>query len=49
MGTDIHGNVEINGMVFSDEDVWSKQLEICILAEREYLLFGALFGVRNEG
>lgn len=46
MGTNIQGYVEINTIQNSDEDIWFDIVNIDIIAERNYEIFGQLFGVR---
>jgi hypothetical protein len=46
MGTDVDGYVEISTIELSDEDLWFEVLNINIIAERNYSIFGKLFGVR---
>jgi hypothetical protein len=48
MGTDINGYVEVNTVQVSDEDCWFAVIDIDILVERNYDLFGKLFGVRAQ-
>lgn len=45
MGTDVNGYVEICTINLSDQDSWFEVLKINIIAERDYRLFGRLFGV----
>ena len=46
MGTDVHGYIEINTIKESDEDFWCEIIDVSIIAERDYQIFGKLFGVR---
>lgn len=46
MGTDIYGYIEINTIEESGEDVWHEMIDISLIAERNYDIFGKLFGVR---
>jgi len=46
MGTDVQGYVEINTIKNSEEDIWFDIINIEIIAERNYEVFGKLFGVR---
>jgi len=46
MGTNVHGYVEVNGVELSGEIHWSKIIDIGLIAERDYEIFGLLFGVR---
>jgi hypothetical protein len=48
MGTDVKGYVEISTIILSDEDYWFEVLKINIIAERNYGVFGRLFGVRAK-
>lgn len=48
MGTGVHGYVEINGVKLTGENNWSKIVEIGLIVERNYDIFGQLFGVRAE-
>ena len=48
MGTDVHGYVEINGVDLSGYSNWSKIVDIGFIVERNYDIFGMLFGVRAE-
>ena len=47
MGCDIHGHVEIRMYPDSSRDWWLSVLNVGALADRNYDLFGFLFGVRN--
>ena len=48
MGTDVHGYVEINGVELSGYSNWCKIVDIGLIVERNYDIFGLLFGVRAE-
>ncbi|MFK8011496.1 MAG: hypothetical protein AB8B80_05610 [Marinicellaceae bacterium] len=48
MGTDVHGYVEVNCVKISGLCQWSDVLDIGLIVERNYDVFGQLFGVRNE-
>lgn len=48
MSTNITGWVEINTINESTEDLWFKVIEIDILVEQNYSIFGRLFGVRAK-
>ena len=47
MGTNIIGYIEINSIKESDEDIWFEIIKIDVVAERNYEIFGSLFGVRS--
>src|SRR5579862_3951621 len=46
MGTNIYGWVEVRSL-YVEEPLWMAVLQIWPLLERNYLMFGSLFGVRN--
>ena len=46
MGTDVQGYIEINTCNESGEDLWFNVIDIGIVVERNYEMFGKLFGVR---
>jgi hypothetical protein len=48
MGTNVHGYVEVNGVELTGETHWSKIIEIGLFVERDYEIFGLLFGVRVD-
>ncbi|RYY04023.1 MAG: hypothetical protein EOO53_03780 [Gammaproteobacteria bacterium] len=48
MGTNITGYIEINSIKESDEDIWFEIIKIDVVAERNYEVFGNLFGVRSQ-
>jgi len=48
MGSNIVGYIEINSVKESDEDIWFEIIKIDVVAERNYEIFGNLFGVRSE-
>lgn len=48
MGTDVHGYVEVNCDEISDVNHWSKIIDIGLIVERNYDVFGLLFGVRSK-
>ena len=49
MGTDVYGYVKISTVELCDEDLWFDILNIDVIAEQNYCIFGRLLGVRaNE-
>ncbi len=48
MGTDVKGYVEISTINLSDQDSWFETLKINMIAERDYRIFGPLFGIRAK-
>ncbi len=48
MGTDVQGYVEINTINISEEDIWFNIIDIEIIAERNYEVFGKIFGIRTS-
>jgi len=48
MSTNITGWIEINTINESTESLWFKVIEIDILVEQNYEVFGKLFGVRAK-
>lgn len=48
MGSNIIGYIEINPIQESDTDVWYEIVKIDVVAERNYEVFGYLFGVRPK-
>ncbi|RYE29091.1 MAG: hypothetical protein EOP48_32885 [Sphingobacteriales bacterium] len=48
MGTNIVGYIEINSIKESGEDIWFEITKIDVVAERNYKIFGNLFGIRLE-
>jgi hypothetical protein len=48
MGTNIIGYVEINTIRFSKENLWFDIIDISVIAEQDYSIFGLLFGIRNN-
>jgi len=48
MGTDVHGYVEVNTILHSNENIWFVIVDIGVLAERNYEVFGQLFGIRAQ-
>ena len=48
MGTNIHGWVEVNTINESTENIWFRVIEIDILVERNYEVYGSLFGIRAK-
>ena len=47
MGTDIAGWIEVNVSPEDNEGLWLAIVDLGLLLERSYDLFGCLFGVRN--
>lgn len=46
MSTNLLGWVEVNEINKSDEDYWFRVIELDVIVEQSYDVFGALFGVR---